>query len=184
LNTDLVPGPGVIYLDAGRPFPLPAETFDFVFSEHQIEHITLPKGRTMLRECFRILRPGGVVRIATPSLEAMVSLCGDELTETQRHYIETVTDTCVPNAGLYRGAVLVNNMFRNWGHRFIYDRATLRQIMEEVGFIDVTFCEVGDSAYAELRGIERHGEALGDESLNRLETMVVEGTRPTMQRPG
>jgi len=46
-------------------FPLPAESFDYVFSKSVIEHLHHPDH--MLAECFRVLRPGGVVVIMTPS---------------------------------------------------------------------------------------------------------------------
>ena len=179
LNTDLEPsGPQVAYLDATRPFPFAPATFDYVFTEHQIEHVELEQAFAMLEECFRVLKPGGTIRVATPSLEAMVALCTAEPDELQRHYLRTVGDMYYPGLGLYEGALLVNNMFRNWGHRFIYDRRTLRAGLERAGFVDVTFHEVGESPDPELRGIERHGNALGDERLNRVETMVAQARRP------
>jgi len=47
LNTDIVDYKReneVVYLDATKPFPLPDAAFDFVFSEHMIEHMTYPDG--------------------------------------------------------------------------------------------------------------------------------------------
>src|SRR5262249_42487295 len=66
LNTDVFPArSGVVYLDATRRFPFDDETFDYVMAEHVIEHIDYSAGQAMLKECFRILRPGGRVRFAT-----------------------------------------------------------------------------------------------------------------------
>jgi len=179
LNTDLTPhGKDVVFLDAVRPFPIRSETLDYIFSEHQIEHVGLEQGEQMLRECYRVLKPGGKIRVATPSLEAMVALSTDAPSELQRHYIRTVTDQYFPRLDLYEGAVLTNNMLRNWGHKFVYDRRTLRAVLMRAGFVDVTFHEVGESPDPHLRGIERHGAALGDERLNRIETMVAEARRP------
>jgi SAM-dependent methyltransferase len=179
LNTDLVPhGEGVVFLDATRPFPIPNETLDYVFSEHQIEHVTLEQGELMLRECFRVLKRGGTLRLATPSLEAMVALSSDTPSDLQRHYIRTVTDQYFPHLDLYEGAVLTNNMLRNWGHRFVYDRRVLRAVLTRAGFVDVAFHAVGESPDPELRGIEGHGTALGDERLNQIETMVAQARKP------
>jgi len=75
LNTDIAPSRrGIAYLDATRPFPLEDETFDYVFSEHQIEHIEARHALPMLRECFRVLKPGGRLRIATPDLAVVIGL--------------------------------------------------------------------------------------------------------------
>jgi predicted SAM-dependent methyltransferase len=48
--------------------------FDYVFSEHMIEHVSYAEGLLMLRECLRVLKPGGRIRIATPSLEVLLDL--------------------------------------------------------------------------------------------------------------
>src|SRR5690348_4800131 len=84
LNTDRDPTPGSAYLDATRRFPLPDASFDYVMSEHTIEHLTLEQADSMLAECHRVLKPGGKVRIATPDLHWVTGLLdaqdGDERT--------------------------------------------------------------------------------------------------------
>src|SRR5271169_2408006 len=75
LNSDLYPlSINTIVLDATKTFPLPTGSFDYVFSEHQLEHIAYERGVAMLGECRRILRPGGKIRLALPSLDRMVEL--------------------------------------------------------------------------------------------------------------
>ncbi len=72
---------------------------------------------------------------------------------------------------------MINDFFRNFGHQFIYDPATLAHAFTGAGFTDVTPCDVGESRHDSLRGIEQHGRDLGDE-FNRLETFVLEATKP------
>src|SRR5205823_1818504 len=67
LNTDLHSyghGGELVYLDVRKPFPLPDASFDFVFSEHMLEHLTYEEGQQCLGECLRVLRPGGTIRTA------------------------------------------------------------------------------------------------------------------------
>jgi hypothetical protein len=71
----------------------------------------------------------------------------------------------------------VNNFFRSWGHQFLYDPETMRRAMEEAGLVEVVQQKVGESAHGPLRGLERHGQAIGD-SINEFETMVFDGTAP------
>src|SRR5258708_7823033 len=52
-----------VYLDVTRPLPLPDKSVDVVYSEEVIEHISQERGHAMLRECVRILKPGGVLRL-------------------------------------------------------------------------------------------------------------------------
>lgn len=83
LNTDINPrfrraGPPVLFLDATRPFPFPDSTFDYIASEHVIEHVPYDDARFMLGECARVLRSGGRIRIATPDLAQLLSLYRDQ----------------------------------------------------------------------------------------------------------
>jgi len=132
----------------------------------------------MLRECYRVLKPGGKIRIATPDLETLIGLHTPDKSELQQRYIEWIIDTFLPQVGVYRESFVINNAFRNWWHQFIYDRATLQSAMEEVGFVDITRYAPGESDDEVLRGIESHGKAAGNEDMNRFETMVLEAKRP------
>jgi predicted SAM-dependent methyltransferase len=186
LNTDLLPDTypehrhQIVFLDATKPFPLDSMTFDYVFSEHQIEHVTEPDARSMVKECFRILRPGGRVRIATPDLSAILTLYEDPLDEAKRHYIDWVLGRFLPNvrAGNKR-CYVINQMFMAYKHRFIYDQETLAAILTDAGFVDVVRREPGESEDPVLQGVEGHGRAIGDEEVNRFETLVVEAVRPS-----
>jgi predicted SAM-dependent methyltransferase len=62
-------GPGVIGHNLLRGIPLPSNTFDFVYHSHVLEHFSKLDGEKLIEECFRVLKPGGVLRIATPDLE-------------------------------------------------------------------------------------------------------------------
>jgi predicted SAM-dependent methyltransferase len=185
LNTDLFPDvyaehrDEIVFLDASKPLPLDEMTFDYIFSEHQIEHISEPAGRAMVTEFFRILRPGGRVRVATPDLAAVIRLYDDPLDELERHYIDWVMTRFLPDVQSgNRRCYVINQMFTAHKHRFIYDQETLSAILANAGFIDIQRRQPGESSDPVLRGIETHGRAIGDERVNRFETLVVEAIRP------
>jgi predicted SAM-dependent methyltransferase len=186
LNTDLSPDQysehrgELVYLDATRPFPIAEMSFDYVFSEHQIEHIAEPEARLMLEECFRVLKPSGRIRIATPDLSAILSLRDDPLEEVQRHYVDWVMTRFRPDiASGNRRCYVINHIFKDHGHQFIYDYETLLALLTDAGFGKVARRKPGESDDPVLRGIEAHGRAIGDEAINHFETLVVEAQRPT-----
>jgi len=179
LNSDRDPEtPSSVYLDATRRFPLPDRSFHYVFSEHQIEHLTFGKGLFMLRECFRVLRPAGRIRIATPDLVAIAGLAAPELRDDQRRYVRWAIETFVPDAPPELAAFAINNAFRNWGHRFLYDEATLGYALARAGFTDIRRYAMGESEDSSLRALESHGVVHGDEPMIRFETLVLEAARP------
>ena len=143
LNTDLH-GYGrddLVFLDVRKRFPIPDAAFDLVYSEHMLEHLTYLEGQSCLRESFRVLRPGGVIRIATPSLERLARLY--EGGELQERYVRWAVETLEPETDEPLPGVVINNFFRSWGHRFIYDAQTLRHALAEAGFVDVEESGVG-----------------------------------------
>jgi predicted SAM-dependent methyltransferase len=185
LNTDLRPDlyprirDRVIRLDARFPFPLPDSTFDYVASEHQIQCLPVTEGSDMLRECFRILRPGGRIRIATPNLTSITGLCSDHPDDAQRYYMSWIMRRYFPGVRTDRPqSYVINQMFHAYGHQFIYDRPTLTALLREAGFTDITSWAPGESSDAALRGADQHGQALRDDAVNRFETMVLEAVRP------
>jgi predicted SAM-dependent methyltransferase len=166
-----------VVLDAARPWPLDDAVLDYVHSEHVIEHLPLSDGAFMLGEAFRTLKPGGRIRIATPDLERIARLVTDDPTEAHRRYVEGSLRRFSPDAAVNTAAVVVNNFMHAWGHRFIYDRKTLESLLSSAGFHALAEYGPGESDDRELRGIERHGQAIGEEAM-MFETMVVEGSKP------
>jgi predicted SAM-dependent methyltransferase len=172
LNTDLYPQTvNSVALDATKVFPFPNESFDYIFSEHQLEHIAYKDALNMLRECFRILRPGGKIRIAVPSLDRLVQLFGAVRTERQDQYIRHVTDLWYPNSNP-NPCYAANAAFMNWGHRFLYDQATLQSALEIAGFAHVQFFPPGQSDDPNLTGIETRMS-----EIDLYETMVAQALR-------
>jgi SAM-dependent methyltransferase len=64
----------VIECDLRGTFPFPDDYFDGVYHSHVLEHFTLSDGRRFIGECRRVLKPGGVLRVAVPDLAGICRL--------------------------------------------------------------------------------------------------------------
>lgn len=64
-------GPGVIAANLNEGVPFADSSFDVVYHSHLLEHFPKSDAPMFLRECYRVLRPGGVIRVAVPDLAAM-----------------------------------------------------------------------------------------------------------------
>jgi predicted SAM-dependent methyltransferase len=53
--------------------PLPSESARLVYASHFLEHIPKPNVAAFLAECYRVLEPGGVVRLVLPDLQEMAA---------------------------------------------------------------------------------------------------------------
>jgi predicted SAM-dependent methyltransferase len=171
LNSDLIGGD--VYVDLGRPLPFPDRSFAYVYGEHVIEHLSERGGERLLAEAYRVLREGGVLRLATPDLAKLIALYEDRNPAvdlaTYARYLSELTGTRHE-----RPCQVLNATLRSWGHLYVYDEADLRAKLERAGFSTIERVEAGNSAHAPLRGLEWDR---GAEWLNRAEALCVEATR-------
>jgi predicted SAM-dependent methyltransferase len=181
LNTDINPKRGIIYLDACKRFDYDNNSFDYIFNEHFIEHIPYRVGEQFISECYRILRPGGKIRISTPDLKFLIELYGNNKSKEQKEYIRWAADTMFPDdvKGIYIDTFVINLFFYSWGHNFIYDEKVLIHLLDSCGFDNITRYDIGESDDDNLRNLEHHGYIIG-EDRNRLEAMTFEATKPIL----
>ena len=173
LNTDLYPqSVSSVTLDATKTFPFPDASFDYIFSEHQLEHIDYEGALVMFKECHRILRPGGKLRIAIPSLEPLLQLFGPTKTDLQERYIPRMAGFSYPGVKDPGHCFAINAVYMNWGHRFIYDKITLRTTLETIGFTNIQFFTPGKSDDPNLSGLETRTS-----DTDAYETMIIQAVR-------
>jgi predicted SAM-dependent methyltransferase len=175
LNADLDAFPGVYQMDATKRFPFRDAQFQFVFTEHMIEHLPYASGKLMLGECFRTMRPGGRIRIVTPNLAVLVGLYDPSRSKLATSYIEHMNGTFATHAPRHSASFVINTFFREWGHQFIYDDESLSALMREVGFEDIRRQELGMSEHAEFRSLENQERY--PEGLLAFESIAFEGTK-------
>ncbi len=70
VNLDLIStDPHVRPWDLRKGLPFSAGSFDVVYHSHVLEHLPRHVGTGFLRECCRVLKSGGVIRVVVPDLE-------------------------------------------------------------------------------------------------------------------
>jgi len=63
---------GVMAADLAKGIPFSDASFDVVYHSHLLEHFSKSEAEPFLSECYRILRPNGILRVAVPDLEQIV----------------------------------------------------------------------------------------------------------------
>ena len=168
---------GVVYLDAGAAFPISDSSIDFVFSEHMFKHLGYEQAVNMVRECHRVLKIGGTLRMATPDFQFLENLYLHPEETANKSYIEWSAGgggNCppIPATALH----VINKFHTSWEHQIIYDRESITCLLEENGFQHVRFCEIGKSSILALNQIEGHFKCMPYE-FYQLETMIVEADK-------
>lgn len=89
LKISVLPYPSddnVRFHDIRRPLPLASETFDVVYADGILEHLTPAQAARFAEELARVLKPGGLARVVVPDLE-----------ESTRRYLASL-EACLSNA--------------------------------------------------------------------------------------
>jgi predicted SAM-dependent methyltransferase len=73
----------VIAYDLNKGINYPDASYDVVYHSHLLEHFAKNDAERFISECFRVLRPGGIVRVAVPDLEKLAKI-----------YLETLENAC------------------------------------------------------------------------------------------
>lgn len=144
INVDLDSSKADVQADLRFPLPYKDACVDYIFNEHFIEHINREDGRKFLAECFRVLKPGGVLRVSTPDLKWLVA-----------QYIGGKLDEWSDVGWIPRTSCeLINEGMRSWGHLYLYDATELILAMQSVGFTAIAQAFHRESSVPELCNLE------------------------------
>jgi len=84
VNIDLWGVADVICHNITEGLPFSDENFDVVYHSHLLEHIPLIEALSFMKECHRVLKPGGVIRILVPDLEQIATLYLEKLATARK----------------------------------------------------------------------------------------------------
>lgn len=247
-NFDLVPSePSILAHDLRKPLPLETGSCRAVYHSHVLEHLPKETVSQFLAECFRVLSPGGVLRVVVPDLEAIARLylenlmiaaegdadaadrhewmtielidqltrhrkggemrdfwlreplpCADFLVarmgdavrrarekserrtkrarrngeDKDRNFSDSIREEDPATVGAFRLGGEV--------HRWMYDRVSLKRILEQVGFIEFTVRGASDSAILGFAGYELDAELNG--RVRKPDSIFVEARKPLLDR--
>jgi len=181
LSTDRdPPARDIVYLDATKRFPFASSSVDYFVAEHMIEHIPLAGALFMLTECFRALKPGGKIRLATANIRRYQPLLSTDVNGEAKRFVLWSNQTfggALEQSFAGSGTVVFNRVVREWGHQFLHDSDVLTELLRRAGFVDVRERAIGESNDPHLRGMELRVGGMFDFG-NAFETMVFEAIKP------
>jgi predicted SAM-dependent methyltransferase len=138
LNSDVKDVPGIdIVADVRTGLPLEDDSIDYITSIHALPELPYPDLVPALQELRRVLKPGGVLRLALPDLERGIAAYqrGDP------DYFH-VPDTEARSVG----AKFVTQMIWFGYSRSLFVHDFVEELLERAGFEEVTRCEYRQTA--------------------------------------
>lgn len=165
VDANLVTSKPDIWADLRHQLPFPDQSLDAIYSHHVVEH--LPDLDFHFREMFRVLRPGGKIRVGGPNGDAAM-----------RAYLEGYGDWCGswPTNRRSVGGRFENFIFCKGEHLTILTEGLLREIAEDSGFEQIEFTTSGKSRHENVFGDVFSKESESTPDLPK--TLLVEAVKP------
>lgn len=153
--------------DITKGIPINDNEIKGIYTEHCLEHITFYSCQKVINDFFRILQPGGVVRIIVPNAELYIDLYTKSKKEINVKF-PYVTGQDIENG--FTPMMSVNRVFRDHEHLFAYDHETLSMMLSKAGFSNITKASF-------MQG--RDNTLLLDSKTRKIESLYIEGSKPT-----
>ena len=160
-------------VDIRKPLAFPDLCAAHIMAEHVIEHVDFRSGMRFLRECRRLLEPGGVLRLAFPDVTRFDCDDPENMSGSTRLYLDFLQ-------GLNEPSEQVQDIYRfildGSGHQSCWTFEVGFACLLASGFRRVDSCEYAHSEHPMLNGIDGH-HLTSSLTAATLETTILEATK-------
>ncbi len=132
-----------------------------IYASHFLEHLPRRDALAFLGECYRVLRPGGIIRLVVPDLESLAveyvsskGRAGGGDTGSADRFVEglgVIKD--------FKNLPLPSRLYLMWKgsdlHRWLYDFDSLAHLLREARFKRIERKSYLDSGISRIRDVER-----------------------------
>jgi predicted SAM-dependent methyltransferase len=131
---DLLENHVFLHHDLSHSIPLKDQTADFVYSSHFLEHLFKQDAERLLKDCYRVLKSGGIVRICVPDLDYAMSLyvAGEKEKMLENYFFVNDKESFLAR------------------HKYMYDFELLKTLLEKIGFSQVTRCKYQEGRTSDI----------------------------------
>lgn len=158
------------------------DSYDGVYSEHFIEHLTADEGLAFLKDMYRVLKPGGTIRTIWPPHEFIDKLLSNQkLTDDEEYFCAHYHNFYVVNHGFcpkehrdksIREQCARGLLWQNGEHKYVWYESELIEALKELGYIMVRKHKYMESRVNDFKGIDTPGK------IRALHSAVIEAQKP------
>lgn len=118
--------------DLRKRLPYPDSSIDYVYTSHFLEHLSRHDAQKLIVEAFRVMKPGGLLRVVVPDLAIGV-----------RQYLAAmqVNPHDAKAAPEFLNWLQLSRPGARDPHLWMYDAPSLAAMLNDCGFINAVVCE-------------------------------------------
>jgi ubiquinone/menaquinone biosynthesis C-methylase UbiE len=171
--------------DIRKPLPFPDGSATAVYASHVLEHLYFSEGQQLLRQSFRVLRGGGILRVVVPDLNAIVrEYLGERPFGALAPDMESLrpgdrlNERLLMRSPAPTSANLFYRIYEAWEdfhtHKWMYDADSLSELFRRTGFVEVQSMECHVSRIADIQKVEDPSR------IRNCGGFCIEGLRPSV----
>lgn len=142
-----------LHYNVTKGVPLDSDSLLGINMSHILEHFTREEGLKVLKECHRVLAPGGVLRVSCPDLLVYAKAY---VARDSSFY----DSTAIRMACCYEGLITYGDRFiskaydNDNGHKWFYDAESAMQLLQLAGFTKLRQSFLHDSVLPNIEEVE------------------------------
>jgi predicted SAM-dependent methyltransferase len=152
--------------DATKRLPLMDDSVEVLYCSHMLEHLDRSAATKCLREFWRVMGSGSIIRLAVPDLRKQVRKY-TESGDADSFISETLLTHSMSNTMLERLRFLIVGPRH---HQWMYDGDSLCRLLSAIGFVDVSVMPPGETKI--------HDPGILNLRERVSESVYVEGRKP------
>lgn len=131
--------PATIFVnhDLRRGIPLAKESCELIYSSHFFEHVEYGEALKLMRECYQLLKPGGIFRISLPDFK---SACAAYLNNDHSYFDLVDVDLFLPEVepGTLTLIDFINfAAYQSGEHKRLFDEEKVVLLLQKIGYSSV-----------------------------------------------
>lgn len=132
-------------LDVRAGLPFPDCSMGFIYSCHMLEHLHVTEAIRLLKECHRVLKSEGYMRLTLPDFEFVFRILGGN------------EESNFPRRFRSRHGQAINFLFCDGQHKYGFSREVVEELALDLGFSKVVAAGPADENISNLAHIEPGG---------------------------
>lgn len=152
-----IPWPtNILRLDLRKPLPFSSNRFTAIYSSHTLEHLFHDDAVALLKECYRVLAPGGICRIVVPDLQAAVTKYVSSMESGNSEPADRLMEELLMHPRSNQPGLI--GKYRQFSgflqHKWMYDAKSMKNLFEKAGFSEITFPDCLQGRLPDLQTVE------------------------------
>ena len=120
----------IVFADATKKFNFKNNSVDVIYTSHMLEHLSRNSANHFIKECKRVLKKGGVLRIVVPDIKKIID---DYLLKRDADAFLERTLLVSPSLDSLKLKIQFF-LFGNRHHQWMYDSKSLQKLLFKNGF--------------------------------------------------